>query len=169
MNQEPTPTPSPARRRCPRCGKIGTLRSENDVLRCDCGFSVRYNVYGFFEGGGAPFDNITEWDAAQTDALIALADAADGPIFSDDGMELKEVFQDSHTAALLGSGSMTLYPDRLECCGQVFSLSEMTGFSLVRAQTVDLSCGGRSFEITSPHVRCTRKYMTVIEHLRQNR
>ena len=153
--------------RCPRCGEIGTLKSRGDTLSCGCGFSVRYNEYGFLEGEDAPFDNVTEWDAAQTRQLLALADdAGDGPIFSDDGMELKEVFLDSHTDAPLGSGSMTLYADRLECCGQVFPLSELGGFSLVRAQTVDFSCGGRFFEITSPEVRCTRKYMTVIDHFK---
>ncbi len=153
--------------RCPRCGKIGSLKSEGDTLRCTCGFSVRYNEYGFLSGEDAPFDNITDWDRAQTAELLALADAAgDGPIFSDDGMVLNEIFPDTHTAALLGSGSMTLYADRLECCGQVFPLDALGGFSLVRAQTVDLSCGGRFFEITSQQVRCTRKYMTVIDHLK---
>ena len=154
--------------RCPRCGAVGTLKSADDTLSCACGFSVRYNEYGFFEGEDAPFDNVTEWDAQQTEALFALADAAgDGPIFSDSGMVLKEVFPDTHTEALLGSGDMTLYADRLECCGQVFPLAELTGFSLVQAQTVDLTCAGRSFEIRSGEVRCTRKYMTVIEHLKQ--
>ena len=83
-------------------------------------------------------------------------------------MVLKEVFPDTHTETLLGSGDMTLYADRLECCGQVFPLAELTGFSLVQAQTVDLTCAGRSFEIRSGEVRCTRKYMTVIEHLKQS-
>ena len=153
--------------RCPRCGAIGTLKSEGDSLSCVCGFAVRYNACGFFEGDDAPFDNVTEWDQAQTEALFALADAAgDGVIFSDDRMVLREVFPDTHTETLLGSGSMTLYADRLECCGQVFPLSELTGFSLVQAQTVDLTCAGRSFEIRSDAVRCTRKYMTVIEHLK---
>jgi 1-acyl-sn-glycerol-3-phosphate acyltransferase len=155
---------------CPRCGAMGTLKSEGDTLRCACGFSVRYTEYGFLEGDGAPFDNITDWDRVQTEKLIALAEAAgDGPIFSDDGMDLKEVFPDTHTDAPIGSGSMTLYADRLECCGQVFPLDALGGFSLVRAQTVDLSCGGRFFEITSPKVRCTRKYMIVIDHLKQKR
>ena len=155
--------------RCPRCGKIGTLQSAGDTLACACGFTVRYNEFGFFEGADAPYDNITDWDAAQTAQLIALADAAgDGPIFSDDGMDLKGVFLDSHSETALGSGRLTLYADRLECCGEVFPLSELSGFSLVQAQTVDFSCGGRYFEITSPQVRCTRKYMTVIDHLKQS-
>ena len=154
--------------RCPKCGELGTLKSAGDTLSCPCGFSVRYNAYGFFEGDDAPFDNVTEWDAAQTEALFALADAAgDGPIFSDGGMTLKEIDLDAHAETVLGSGSMTLYADRLECCGRVFPLSDLTGFSLVQGQTVDLVCAGRNYEITSPEVRCTRKYMTVIEHLKQ--
>lgn len=154
--------------RCPKCGKIGTLKSAGDTLSCPCGFSVRYNEYGFFEGEDAPFDNVTDWDAAQTEALLALSDAAgDGPIFSDGGMTLKEIDLDEHSETGLGTGSMTLYADRLECCGRVFPLADLTGFSLVQAQRVDFVCAGRNYEITSPEVRCTRKYMTVIEHLKE--
>ncbi len=37
MNQEPSPTPTPARRRCPRCGRI----LPDDALFCgDCGISL---------------------------------------------------------------------------------------------------------------------------------
>ena len=82
-------------------------------------------------------------------------------------MTLKEIDLDAHAATDLGSGSMTLYADRLECCGRVFPLSDLTGFSLVQAQTVDFVCAGKNYEITSPEVRCTRKYMTVIEHLKE--
>ncbi len=154
--------------RCPRCGKIGTLHSAGDELRCGCGFSVRYNAFGFFEGGDVPYDNITDWDRAQTEALLALADGADGPIFSDSGMVLREILPDAHDDRVLGSGDMTLWRDRLECCGQTFPLAELDGFSLHGPQTVDLSSGGRSYEISSPEVRCTRKYMTVIDHFRNS-
>ncbi len=153
--------------RCPRCGAVGTLTSAGDTLRCSCGFSARYDAYGFLSGEGVPFDNVTDWDLAQTEALCALADAAEGAIFSDSGMVLKEILPDAHDALTLGCGEMTLWADRLECCGQVFPLAELGGFSLHGPQTVDLSFGGRSFEISSEQVRCTRKYMTVIDHLKQ--
>ena len=156
--------------RCPRCGGLDTMHSGGDMLRCGCGFAVRYNEYGFLEGEDAPFDNITDWDAAQTEALCALADAAgDGPIFSDGDMILKEIRSDTHGETELGRGEMALYSDRLECCGQTFPLDELGGFSLHGPQTVDMSCGGRSYEISSEAVRCTRKYMTVIEYLLSKR
>ena len=154
--------------RCPKCGTLDALHSADDTLACGCGFSVRYNEYGFFEGEDAPFDNVTDWDRAQTETLCAMADAVtdtETPIFSDDGMVLTEVFP-NHEEAELGRGSMTLYTDRLECCGITVPLAHLGGFMLHGAQTVNMSADGRSFEISSPSVRCTRKYMTVIEHLR---
>jgi len=151
--------------RCPKCGSIGTLVSHEDRLSCGCGFSVRYNKFGFFEGGDAPFDNLTDWDAAQTEALLAHADAAEDVIFSDDAMLLKEISA-AHEMTEIGLGSMTLYRDRLECCGMVFPLAELGGFSLHGPQTVDMSWQGRSFEISSAAVRCTRKYLLVIDHFR---
>src|SRR5690606_16165990 len=35
---------------CPNCGGIGRLISKDDTLTCqDCGETVRYNQYGYFE------------------------------------------------------------------------------------------------------------------------
>ena len=150
--------------RCPKCGALDTLHSEGDTLSCDCGFSVRYNRFGFFEGEDAPFDNLTDWDTAQTEALCAMVPADGSPVFSDTEMRLREVGSD-HSAEELGTGTLTLYADRLECCGQVFPLDQLGGFALHGAQTVNFSCGTRNFEISSEKVRCTRKYMLVIRHL----
>jgi hypothetical protein len=80
-------------------------------------------------------------------------------------MVLKEVFPD-HRDAVLGTGSMALYADRLECCGRVFPLSEISGFSLHGAQDVDMRCGGHSYEISAKQRRCTRKYMLLLEKLK---
>ena len=150
--------------RCPKCGRLDTLRGQDDTLSCDCGFSVRYNEYGFFEGEDAPFDNVTDWDEAQTEALCALTPAEDGAYFSDADMTLREILPD-HSSAELGTGTLTLYADRLECCGRSFPLRELGGFALHGPQNVDFSANGRSYAISSEKPRCTRKYMTLIDHL----
>ena len=152
--------------RCPVCGGIDTMKSSGDTLKCSCGFAVRYDEYGFLRGENSPFDNITDWDTAQTEALLALADAAEDLIFSDDAMVLREIDPETHGETVLGTGEMKLFRDRLELCGRVFPLAEIGGFTLTGPQTVDFSVGGRSFEVISPEVRCTRKYMTVIRHFR---
>ena len=153
--------------RCPKCGALDTLHSEGNTLSCSCGFSVRYNRFGFFEGEDAPFDNLTDWDAAQTEALLAAIPTDGTCIFTDTEMHLRAVTAD-HESTDLGTGDMTLYTDRLECCGQVFPLSDLGGFALRGAQTVNFSCGTHNYEITSEKVRCTRKYMLVIQHLLAN-
>jgi len=154
--------------RCPKCGRLDTMHSAGDTLSCDCGFSVRYNEYGFFEGDDAPFDNVTDWDRAQTEQLCALADTVpdrETPVFSDERMVLQEILPE-HDSSMLGTGTLTLFRDRLECCGRVFPLSNLSGFMLHGPQTVDMSMDGRSYELSCEQIRCTRKYMTVIEHLR---
>ena len=151
--------------RCPKCGRLDTLRSHDDMLSCACGFSVKYNVYGFLEGEDAPFDNITDWDKAQTEALIAAIPTDGSAIFSDSDMILTEILP-GHKTAALGCGDMRLFAEHMECCGKTFPLASLSGFSLHSTQTVNFSCASRSYEISSEKVRCTRKYMTVIEHLK---
>jgi len=150
--------------RCPKCGAIDTLRSAGDTLSCSCGFSVRYNAYGFFEGEDAPFDNLTEWDAAQTEALCAMVPTDGSALFSDSAMELKEILP-NHSEEALGFGDMTLYADRLEVCGKSFPLTAISGFSLYGPQSVMLTADGHFYQITSRQRRCTRKYMLLIDHL----
>ena len=150
--------------RCPSCGRLGTLQSVGNTLSCPCGFSARFNAFGFFEGD-APFDNLCQWDEAQTRAVLEQLPTDGSPVFSDSQMELKEILP-RHKTKLLGRGDMTLYCDRLEVCGLSFLLEDITGFSIIGAQRVSFSAMGRSFEITSKQLRCTRKYMTMIEKLR---
>lgn len=156
---------------CPVCGALGRMRSDGDRFRCgDCGYEVRYDEYGFFRGEGLVYDSVTDWDLAQTRELCRMADEAgeDGLILSDEDMELCEVLRD-HKVRDIGSGGIALYPDRLECCGLVFPLSELGGFALHGPVAVNFSHGERSYELKPKNVICTRKYQTVIDHLRSRR
>ena len=62
---------------CPECGRIGTLTSDDDGVRCTakgCGFTARYLPSGYLEGGR--FATVTAWDEwqhAELDARIAAA------------------------------------------------------------------------------------------------
>ena len=147
---------------CPRCGSVGGLVSDGDWLRCSCGFETRFNEYGFLEGD-APFDNLKDWDEMQTRKIESML-GRDGAIFSDSDMRLYELGT-GHISQLIGCGEMSLYRDRLECCGIVFPLSQLCGFSLFGPQNVSFSLGSAYYEIHSDKLRCTRKYMTAIELL----
>lgn len=151
---------------CPRCGALGALRSQGDRFFCSCGYEVRYNEYGFFEGPGAVYDSVTDWDKAQTARLFELAGSTpEGQaIFRDGGMALYELLP-GHRSVLLGRGGMSLYRDRLDVCGRSFPLEELGGFALHGPFTVNLSHAGHSYEIVPGGPACTRKYAAVIAHL----
>ena len=151
---------------CPRCGRIGTLKSEGDRFLCDCGLSLRYNEYGFFEGENVPFQSVYEWDAWQTKRLFALWHGADEePLFTDTEIRLREVLPE-HRSRDLGVGELRLYLDRMECCGMVFPLSGIGAINLVQTQIVIMSFGQQNFEISSKAVRCMKKYQTIFDFFR---
>lgn len=154
---------------CPKCGALGFMQSRDDRFFCRCGYELRYNKYGFFEGCGdndAVYDNISDWDADQTAQLCLMAERAeaDRPILSDTGFELFAITE-GHGSTSLGHGDLSLYRDRLECCGRAYPLSELGGFTLHGSMTVNFSSGRDSFELKPEHVCCTRKYETVINYL----
>ena len=66
---------------CPRCEERHTLESSGNLLRCTaCGYTVRYNVYGFFEAvaGTLHFDNLRSWNVWQIEKFTAYLDAGTG-------------------------------------------------------------------------------------------
>ena len=156
---------------CPKCGKIGSMHSKGDKFWCEeCGYEVRYDEYGFFRGEDVIFDNVTDWDKHQSEVLLKLADASgeDEVIFSDEGLELSLIGSD-HKATRVGSGSMTLYRDRLECCGSTFPISELGGFALHGPTAVNFSHSDLNFELKPVNIICTRKYQTIIHHMHSHR
>ena len=55
---------------CPKCGEIGHLHSKGDTFRCDCGYTVDLDVYGFFQGEDSVFDNVYDWDMWQRERVL---------------------------------------------------------------------------------------------------
>ncbi len=152
---------------CPKCGKLGHMHSKVDRFWCDsCGYELKYNEYGFFEGSEVIFDSVTDWDKHQSELLRAMADAAgeNELIFTDDDLELSAVGID-HSVEKVGFGSIALYTDRFECCGKVFPLAELGGFALHGPVAVNFSHEGVSYELKPKNIICTRKYQTVIHHI----
>ncbi len=142
---------------CPRCRKIGTLKSRNDRLSCSCGFSVRYREDGFFEPA-EPFRSIAEWDAWQKGALRELPDSGEGPLFSDGGFTLSRIGA-AHEEETLGQGSLEQYGDRLVCCGQEFPLGEIASMAMVQANLLLLSFREEYYQIRAEQGANLRKYL----------
>lgn len=50
---------------CPKCKGIGKLHSHIHELKCECGYKLIVNEYGFYEGDEVIFDNLYDWDVWQ--------------------------------------------------------------------------------------------------------
>ncbi|MGI5937086.1 MAG: lysophospholipid acyltransferase family protein [Oscillospiraceae bacterium] len=151
---------------CPKCRKIGTLKSRDDRISCDCGLNLRFTEYGFFEGDYLPFDNITDWDRWQAQQLCQLVQSGgDEPLFTDNNIDIVEIL-DKHKYVRLGRGQLKLWRDRLEFAGQAFPLKDITGISIHGAQAINLGVGSRNFELNCRSRFCGRKYMMAYEVLK---
>ena len=147
---------------CPVCGALGALESAGDTLSCAaCGLSAVYTEEGYLEGGGLPFRTVLDWDRWQARELQQRADAAGESCLAEDTeMELYEVSED-YEEKPAGRGSMAMFRDRLECCGTVLPLTDVSGMSLNGPQSLILTARGVHYTVKSSRVRNLRKYLTL--------
>ena len=141
---------------CPGCGKIGRLFSKDDAISClECGETVRYNQYGYFEkdGGQPRFKSVLEWNQWQLKELEGIIRDRmanpGGPIFEDKNVTL---FTGQRYVAIrrLRRGTLRLYADRLEFIGRdnqiiIFELSHLNGVSTHLADWFDFYHEGKFY------------------------
>ena len=151
---------------CPKCGRLHTLTSKNDTVRCwKCGFSFRYLPTGYLAGDDLPFDELKRWYAWQEGEIRRMcAEAGESPIFTDADMTADEVFS-AKGERFLGRGDVRLYRDRLELPGVTVPVSEITGMSIMGPQDLYVGTRDHNYLIRSELVRCTVKYISAISCL----
>jgi 1-acyl-sn-glycerol-3-phosphate acyltransferase len=158
---------------CPKCRQFATLKSSGDTLSCKCGFTARYNEYGFFvspeKNEEPPFKTISAWANWQKKEIEALAGSLEGfdtdtPVFNDENQQLIEVSgagKDAPTA----EGSLRLYKDRLS-----FVADNGGEFAFPLAEIIEMSCFAmmriifslkehKIYEVQSKHPRSALKYI----------
>ncbi len=150
---------------CPKCGRIGTLQSEGNTFRCDCGLSVNIDSFGYFDPS-SPFRTPDEWDKWQECQMKELANTGSDTIIFDDGQSLYEQLDDKKDA-LIASGRMSLGKAGFSLGSVHFSLREISGIDLVLSDRIYFSAAGRHFSVKSDHLRCGRKYVTLFKYLKE--
>ena len=141
---------------CPRCGKIGGLRSEGDRLFCSCGGEWRYTEYGLF-APGIPFPNLAAWDAWERERLRQRDFSHGEALFSDLDLELRRVGPD-HAESFLTRGVLRQYEDRLECGGYVFPMESISDMAAVLCKLLLFSFEGQYYQIRTDRCVNIRKY-----------
>ena len=145
---------------CPKCGRMHTLQSRDDTVRCwKCGFSFRYLPTGFLVGEDIPFDNLRDWTRWQKGEIVRLCDEA-APL-----LPTKYPVASGSGTKLLGRGDMRLFRGTLELPKAEIPVSEITGVSLMGPQDLYISTGDTHYVIRSSTVHCMVKYLTALSHL----
>ena len=143
---------------CPRCEKIGTLRSKGDILFCSCGLARGYTEEGFFDPP-EPFETIAQWEDWQR-AALRWKIKSDGALFSDAGLRLVEI-ENGHREKRLGVGTLTQYPDALGFGERRFPLAQIRSMAMVQTRRLLFTFEERYFELRSDG-RCNlRKYLEI--------
>ena len=145
---------------CPRCRRIGTLRTRDDRITCDCGLSLRWTPTGFFEPS-EPFPTIAEWDDWERERLKKRDFVHEGDLLFRDGEVQLTKIGSGHAEEKLPGGELLLYEDRLVCGGRCFPLGEITNMAPVQTFLLLLSIGGEYYEIRSENGVNLRKYTEI--------
>ena len=148
---------------CPQCGSMTGLFSEgNDFMCRDCGAKVRINGTGFFEkvdkAKNLP-ETILEWGRLQLEYIknFDFSGFTGKPVFSDNDVEFSSVAY-AKKEALLGTGTVALYADKLSVCGQEFPIAEITT-AIIGARKMTVYHGDNVYSILAPFRTNFMKYM----------
>lgn len=115
---------------CPKCGKIGTLHSEDNRFYCDCGFEAVYDVYGELTDKEGNKYTVTELDLKQQEALREKIKnwKAGEPVF-EDSVTVHRIGAD-HELIGTEEGSLKAYLDHLEFGGERLDYAGMDGMAI---------------------------------------
>lgn len=151
---------------CPKCKKIGKMYSEGDLLMCSgCGYTLRYNQYGFFEGENVVFDNTADWSRWQKEWLKENAGELKArtkrPIIVNEGVKLYESDEQGNMRELASGVSALLYGDRIDIVRgrdytykeniiKSFPMEQITKLGGFGKHIITLTCSGTYYKIKSP-------------------
>ena len=145
---------------CPRCRRIGTLRTQDDRIYCGCGFSLRYTEEGFFSPA-EPFETVADWEDWQRETLRRRDFPKQGEALFSDGDMLLTKIGSGHEETELGRGELIQYEDRLCCAGFDFPLSEIRSMAPVQSYLLLFSYRDEYYQLRSDSGANLRKYMEI--------
>lgn len=142
---------------CPKCEAIGQMSSEGDYVKCEaCGYTLKYNVYGFFEGEEVIYDNTALWSSWQKSWLKEnagrLKKQTEKPILSNKGVNISVKDEDGNMNDLLKDAFSYFYGDRIEIVkdGRVcfsFKLEDISKLGAFGRRMLMFTCSGKYYKL----------------------
>jgi len=149
---------------CPKCGKIGTLKSEGKMISCSCGLHATFDECGFLQGDGLPFDRIDKWNEWQREEL-RKATEIDSFELCDTDQELYSVEKD-HSVTKLAVGTLRLNREGFFFGEKLFPINAVSP-AIIRKQNVVFTFEGTNYEIRSEKIISALKYIEAFEALKE--
>lgn len=117
--------------KCPKCGRLNSVKSKGNKFFCECGLNGQYDEYGMLSGEGFDFKTITEWDIWEKHEIenMNIPDG-DAPICRDPDQLLLEIRKD-HTDEIVDSGELTLSSNALSVGNTKIELGDISRYDLI--------------------------------------
>ena len=157
---------------CPKCKRIGTLKSNGNKLSCGkCNFEATVDDYGFWYSEDMPFDNITQWDKFQKGVLkeeIERKKNTSDLIFAD-SEQIIYTLENENRVLKSDNGKVVLLGDCLEISGEDFidsiPLECIKKISIAAKMNLLIVTDKNYYEIHSKKPRSAIKYAVAYRYL----
>ena len=165
---------------CPQCRHFDTLRSEGNLLRCtECGYTVRYDLYGFFRpvSGTLRFDTMRAWNLWQTEELLRrlpafVTSGTNTPLFSEARVSVEIGFR-STPLTHYRTGRIELFPDRIDLTAEdgpdeSYPITAIIGMNVQNKERLEFYVNDSLFKITILDPRgCAFKWDLAVRRIRE--
>jgi 1-acyl-sn-glycerol-3-phosphate acyltransferase len=154
---------------CPHCHALASLTSSGESFSCtSCGYTVIYNVYGFFEKPPSStsetelyFDNLREWNVWQLEYIESYLNKKrnhkDTVIFNEQNIAMHIGFR-SEPMKKTGEGTLALYPNKISFTPNdntelTFWLEKISGLNMHNEEKLELYYNDTLFRFDSEDKR----------------
>lgn len=164
---------------CPQCAQFGTLHSHGNVLSCtQCGYAVRYDLYGFFQphAGALRFTTMREWNLWQIEELQRrlrrfVTSAAGEPLFEEERVTVQIGYR-SMPLEPYKEGRLALFPDHVELTDgdrmDRFPITAIAGVNVQNEERLEFYAGENLYRLTIPSPRgCVYKWDLAVRYMQQ--
>jgi len=136
--------------KCPKCGKLNSIKSSGNEFFCGCGLRGVYDEYGILTGEGFDFRTITEWDVWEKREIENMSVPEAGALICrDPDQQLLEI-KPGHRNEVVDSGYLELTTDYLTVGNTKIGLPELSRYDLIgRGRLLLTTKDGKYYQISS--------------------
>ena len=145
---------------CPQCGAVSSLHSEGDRISCICGYSAKYDEYGYLHDNKGHTITITQLDALQRERIRSLSCQMEDVLLFEDAVQAETIGSD-HKVLSVEKTTLRAWRNRLSVGEEVMPFQQITGMAINQRNLLilHLSEGDRHLEVSGDISFSALKYL----------